>query len=115
MVIRTGVLARLADSRHPVISLRAPAGFGKSTVISQWASRDGRPFAWIPLDPTHDDAVLLGSQLTAAIAAVEPSSSTFHPVVTGQEPSLSNVVLPALGQQLGARPPRSCWCWTTCR
>ena len=102
MVIRTGVLARLADSRHPVISLRAPAGFGKSTVISQWASRDGRPFAWIPLDPTHDDAVLLGSQLTAAIAAVEPSSSTFHPVVTGQEPSLSNVVLPALGQQLGA-------------
>ncbi len=102
MVFRDRVLAGLADSRTPVICLRAPAGYGKSTVISQWASRDGRPFAWIPLDPTHDDAVLLGSLLTAAIAAVEPSSTTFHPVVTGQEPSLSNVVLPALGQQLGA-------------
>ncbi len=33
----------------------APAGFGKSTLLSQWASRADMPVAWLSLDNTDND------------------------------------------------------------
>ena len=100
LVVRSAVLARLRSSTATVICLRAPAGYGKTTVLTQWAAEDRRPFAWISLDPAHDDPVMLGNRLTAAIADLQPATTGLHPVLTGQEPGFSTVVLPALGRQL---------------
>ena len=30
----------------PLVLVRAPAGYGKTTLLSQWSERDGRPFVW---------------------------------------------------------------------
>jgi len=30
---------------EPVVSVVAPAGYGKTTLLSQWAERNGRAFA----------------------------------------------------------------------
>jgi LuxR family maltose regulon positive regulatory protein len=40
----------------PVVTLVAPAGFGKTTALCDWAERDGRPFAWVTLDERDNDA-----------------------------------------------------------
>src|SRR5262249_13650034 len=48
---RTALVNRLRAARAvPVISLVAPAGYGKTTLLAQWAERDERPFAWVSLD-----------------------------------------------------------------
>ena len=35
------------SSAAPLVLLRAPAGYGKTTLLSQWSERDERPFAWL--------------------------------------------------------------------
>ena len=61
MVRRGRLLARLAavppDTR--VIMLSAPAGYGKTTALRQWAATLDRPVAWVALDSTDDDAAQL--------------------------------------------------------
>ena len=47
--------------------LVAPAGYGKTTLAAQWAERDRRPFAWLSLDESDDDAHLLLARLAGAL------------------------------------------------
>ncbi len=47
-VQRTALANRLRTIRDcPLVTLVAPAGYGKTTLISQWAERDPRCFAWV--------------------------------------------------------------------
>ena len=71
VVQRTALLARLlaADS-SPIVMMHAPAGYGKTTVLSQWAEVDTRPFAWLTLDDSHNDPALLVRDIAAATAPV---------------------------------------------
>ena len=41
IVVRTALLGRLAATRVPVITLAAPPGYGKTTLMAQWAERIG--------------------------------------------------------------------------
>jgi LuxR family maltose regulon positive regulatory protein len=52
----------------PFIVLVAPAGYGKTTLLSEWCARDPRPSAWVTLERRHDDPLLL---LRAIARAVE--------------------------------------------
>jgi LuxR family maltose regulon positive regulatory protein len=40
----------LAAPRAKLVLLVAPAGYGKSTLLYEWANRDPRPFIWLRLD-----------------------------------------------------------------
>jgi LuxR family maltose regulon positive regulatory protein len=52
---RTALVNRLrATSATPVVTLVAPAGYGKTTVLAQWAERDDRSFAWIVCEEGDD-------------------------------------------------------------
>jgi hypothetical protein len=45
-VRRSALIDRLArDDSRPIVSVVAPAGYGKTTLLTQWAERDGRAFA----------------------------------------------------------------------
>src|SRR6188768_1656290 len=70
LVARGRLVRRLLDARElPLIVLAAPAGYGKTTTLLDWAQHDERPFAWVTLD-RDDDAP---DQLTASLPrAVEP-------------------------------------------
>jgi ATP/maltotriose-dependent transcriptional regulator MalT len=60
MVPRARVVRRLVGCRDtPIVLLVAPAGYGKSTVLAEWAFRDRRPFTWVSHDSLDllDDAV----------------------------------------------------------
>ena len=50
-VTRTPLVNRLcAAVDTPVVAIVAPAGFGKTTLLRQWAERDARPTSWHTLD-----------------------------------------------------------------
>jgi LuxR family maltose regulon positive regulatory protein len=63
-VVRTGLLNRLCGTEDgTIVTIVAPAGFGKTTLLAQWAERDRRPVQWIDLEPEEDDAEILESRL----------------------------------------------------
>jgi LuxR family maltose regulon positive regulatory protein len=70
-VVRTALLNRLCGTEDgTIVTIVAPAGFGKTTLLAQWAERDRRPVLWIDLEPEDDDPEILESRL--AEVADEP-------------------------------------------
>src|SRR5438270_1409950 len=55
-VRRARLLERLAavPDDVPLVLLTAPAGYGKTTLLSQWAAADRRRFGWVTLDISAD-------------------------------------------------------------
>ncbi len=47
--------------------MAAPAGYGKTTLLSEWAVRDERPFAWVTLDEDDNDPVRLTTAIVDAV------------------------------------------------
>ena len=45
----------------------APAGFGKTTLLADWARGDGRPVAWLSLDAGDNDAARFWRHTVAAL------------------------------------------------
>lgn len=69
---RTAVLDRLhAASDVPVISIVAPPGYGKTTVMGQFQAELERPSAWLTLDESDSDPVLLITSLTDALLSAD--------------------------------------------
>src|SRR4051794_31412958 len=59
-VSRTALVNRLrATTSTAVTTIIAPAGYGKTTLLSQWAARDARTFAWVTLDERDNDPIVL--------------------------------------------------------
>ena len=61
-VVRAQLVGRLVAAEDvPLVVVEAPAGYGKTTLLSHWADADPRAFAWVdphrPLGPAVADAV----------------------------------------------------------
>jgi LuxR family maltose regulon positive regulatory protein len=54
----------------PLIVVVAPAGYGKTTLLAEWAERDRRPFAWVTADDGDNDGVRLAAKVSRAVRAV---------------------------------------------
>src|SRR4051794_25822260 len=78
-VSRPRLVRRLSEAPGAAVAaLVAPAGYGKTTLIAEWAERDPRPFAWLTLEPEHDDESRLLEAIADRVCAAPPSS---EPVV----------------------------------
>jgi LuxR family maltose regulon positive regulatory protein len=55
----------------------APAGFGKSTLLAQWARSTGRRVAWVTLDHNDADPVRFWTHAIAALERALPGSFDF--------------------------------------
>src|SRR5512139_1193569 len=56
VIARDVLLARLDDGLSRRLTLvSAPAGFGKTTLVAEWAERQPEPVAWVSLDPADSD------------------------------------------------------------
>ncbi|MFL5780772.1 MAG: LuxR C-terminal-related transcriptional regulator [Thermoleophilaceae bacterium] len=60
---------REPDTR-PLAVVIAPAGYGKTTLLAEWASHEERPFAWIATEERFNDAEVLRAALDAALDEV---------------------------------------------
>ena len=54
-VSRAGLIESARSSGYQVVGVTAPAGYGKSTLLAEWAHDEDRPVAWVSLDEFDDD------------------------------------------------------------
>jgi LuxR family maltose regulon positive regulatory protein len=97
-VRRSSLVERLARCGPcPVVSVVAPAGYGKTTLLSQWAERDGRAFAWVSVDEADNDPKVLLSYVAEALDAVEPIGERVFAALASPASSVPGSVVPRLG------------------
>src|ERR1022692_181642 len=97
-VRRSSLIERLArGDRCPVVSVVAPAGYGKTTLLSQWAERNGQAFAWVSVDEADNDAKVLLSYVAEALDAVEPIDQRVFDALASPASSVPGSVVPRLG------------------
>ncbi len=86
-VSRPRLIEWLKSVEHArLVVIRAPAGFGKTTLMAQWFNdhqAKGLPAAWLSLDEGDDDPVRF---LTCLIAAIEKGAPQARPPGPGPDP-----------------------------
>ena len=71
LVSRPRLIERLnAGLRRKLTVLSAPAGFGKTTLLSEWAAGCGRPVAWVSLDRGDNDPARFWAYFIAALQTI---------------------------------------------
>ena len=103
--MREALVERLRRTSAPLVLVSAPAGYGKTTLLTQWVERDGRPIAWLQLAAIHDDPVALLTYLASALKNVAPVDDRLIDVLARPEPPIEEVVLPGLGSAVEAAAP----------
>ena len=97
-VARPFLLERLAGGDwRPVVSVVAPAGYGKTTLLSQWAERNGQAFAWVSVEEPDNDPKVLLTYIAEALDAVEPIDERVFDALASPGSSVPGSVVPRLG------------------
>jgi LuxR family maltose regulon positive regulatory protein len=74
VVLRPRLSERLNHGLHRTLTLiAAPAGFGKTTLVSAWLASCNRQVAWLSLDAADTDPTHFLSYLVAALQTIAPS------------------------------------------
>jgi LuxR family maltose regulon positive regulatory protein len=97
-VRRSLLVERLAHvDRRPVVSVVAPPGYGKTTVLAQWAERNGQSFAWVSVDDRDNDPKVLLTYVAEALDRVEPIDERVFDALASPGSSVPGSVVPRLG------------------
>jgi LuxR family maltose regulon positive regulatory protein len=105
-VSRTALVNRLrAANSYRAAVVAAPAGYGKTTLLSQWAERDARPFSWVTLDPRDNDPLVLLRHIAAALDRDEPVERSVIQALRSPGRSIWTAAVPRVAAALGARAP----------
>jgi LuxR family maltose regulon positive regulatory protein len=104
---RSHLLGLLEQSRSvPLTLLSASAGFGKTTLLSAWASQNMGRVAWFSLDEQDNDPVRFWSYVIAALRHSGPHLSMVGEAALAMlhapQPSLLTSVLTSLINELAA-------------
>ena len=78
-VVRERVLDLLRTSTAPVITVVAPSGYGKSTLLAQWAAGVRDPVVWLSIDDADHDPVVFLRHLAAALDELDGGSAFATP------------------------------------
>src|SRR5438128_6893797 len=71
VVFRPRLLERLNEGVHRKLTLiSAPAGFGKTTLVSEWVEGIERPTAWLSLDEGDNNPSRFLTYLVAALQTI---------------------------------------------
>ena len=74
VVLRPRLIERLDEGlRRKLTLISAPAGFGKTTLVSEWIADCERPTAWLSLDEADNDPARFLTYLIAALQTVVPA------------------------------------------
>jgi LuxR family maltose regulon positive regulatory protein len=77
LVSRPRLIKRLNDGLrlgHRLTLVSAPAGFGKTTLLSEWCASPDHPTAWFSLDKTDGDLLRFTTYMVAALQALPGGS-----------------------------------------
>src|SRR6266850_1867626 len=71
VVLRPRLIERLNEGLHRKLTLiSAPAGFGKTTLVSEWVAGCQRPVAWLSLDEGDNDPARFLVYLVASLQTI---------------------------------------------
>ncbi len=102
-IARPRLTTRLAAGAGlPLVVVSAPAGFGKTTLLTDWARQDGRTFAWVSLDRDDDDSVSLVSSICSAVARIRPIDPALLRDVAAPGASILGQIVPRLVASIDA-------------
>jgi len=96
---------RLGEAQAvPVAAIVAPAGYGKTMLLAQWAAQDRRPFGWLSFDWRCNDPAVLSCYLAIAVAAVVPVERAVFRDLAAPHPPERQAVLAGLASALSRAP-----------
>ncbi len=106
LIERTNLLERLDSRRQRVLLLlSAPAGFGKTTLVSQWLNRVPYQAAWLSLDENDNNLVLFLNYLIAAIQTLFPEGcSTTQKLLTAPHTPSPDYLISTLINEITGLP-----------
>jgi LuxR family maltose regulon positive regulatory protein len=103
VVHRARLANRLVRREQPPLTLvSAPAGFGKTTLLTEWFADGERATAWLSLDPRDNDAGLFWSYVVAALRTVVPDIGEAASSLLQSDPSALESVAATLLNDLDA-------------
>ena len=100
-VSRGELISSLEGSRAPpLVLLSAGPGWGKTTLLAQWASRSQRPFAWVSVDERDNDPIVLLTYVAVALDRVSRLDPSVFDALALAGVSVEATVVPRLGAAL---------------
>ncbi len=100
-VLRPRLLDRLNAGTHGKLTLiSAPAGFGKTTLVTEWIASDERPVAWLSLDEGDGDPTRFLTYVVAALQTIAPQVGTgiLNLLESPQPPLIDALLTPLLNE-----------------
>ncbi|MBP1611032.1 MAG: ATP-dependent transcriptional regulator, MalT-like, LuxR family, partial [Acidobacteria bacterium] len=95
VVLRPRLIERLNEGLHCKLTLiSAPAGFGKTTLVSEWAAGCKQPVAWLSLDEGDNDPARFLAYFVTALQTIVPK------IGAGLLEALKNPQLPSIDHLL---------------
>jgi LuxR family maltose regulon positive regulatory protein len=77
LVSRPHLVERLQQAiEHPLTLIAAPAGFGKTTLLSSWLENAALPVAWLSLEQDDDDLTRFWSYVFTALSRLHQGLGT---------------------------------------
>jgi LuxR family transcriptional regulator, maltose regulon positive regulatory protein len=83
-VSRAGLIKAAQSGGHRIVAITAPAGYGKSALLAEWAQVEDRRVAWVSLDRFDDDPAALLASLAAAYCRAGLGSADLVADVAGR-------------------------------
>ena len=84
----------------PLIFLSAGPGWGKTTLLAQWASQSRRQFAWMQVDENDNDPIVLLTYVAHALDRIAPLDQGVFEALARPGVSIEGTVVPRLGAAL---------------
>jgi LuxR family maltose regulon positive regulatory protein len=92
MVSRPRLVERLNFGLHHKLTLiSAPAGFGKTTLLSEWIEQCDRPVAWLSLDEADNDLTRFLGYLAGALRTIGYTMEAIRAIPDGMVSGLESL------------------------
>ena len=105
MVPRLRLIERLTEGLHHKLTLiSAPAGFGKTSLVSEWISGDSLPVAWLSLDEGDNDPARFLTYFISSLQTLALSKAE-GPILSKAEGVAANIGAGALAVLQSPQPP----------
>jgi len=110
LAARAGLVERTRLSRElrvradvPVVLVVGGAGYGKTTLVSQWLRDDARSVAWLTATSQHDDPAVLLADIVRVLDEFEPLEPRAKQRLSAISIDFSSVLVPRLERTVAER------------
>lgn len=104
VIHRPHLAARLDEGRQLTL-ISAPAGFGKTTLVSEWIAGSGRPVAWLSLDLEDNDPVRFLIYLVSSLQIISTNmGDSVLGMLESPQPPSSEYILTVLLNEISCVP-----------